>query len=325
MREGDTTLALINLALTGLGKLATPEEAARRLSMADGLMATGVDPGYILRALGLELESLGDPMLKYDPDQPRVPAGNGDTSGQWTGDQPPEDGKSSTTSAWSKFLNYFSLIGSAEAAESQPSPTARLKTAMRLAEEGRLPPPGPWATEAENLGTHTGLTAQNGAIDSPASQRIRAAIVSAAIAYEGSMNWAQATDYGLFGEGKDKCNLFVHDVLAEAGADPGEPNQGWINNSPPTAGQWANPNFPITQWSVLVPGETPLPGDVVAQGANYSNASGHVAIVVDNGYIIGTHSTQGDDSGIIMSVPDRPIIVDPGTQTGAKVYRRYRP
>jgi hypothetical protein len=82
--EGETAVALTHLALTGLPKLALPEEDARTLFMADGLVEAGVDPRMILRALDLDESPLEELERRYNPDQPRVPAGNGDESGQWT-------------------------------------------------------------------------------------------------------------------------------------------------------------------------------------------------------------------------------------------------
>jgi hypothetical protein len=53
MREGDVASALMHLALTGLGKLSQPKEAAWRLLAAEGLMGSGVEPHMILRAFAL--------------------------------------------------------------------------------------------------------------------------------------------------------------------------------------------------------------------------------------------------------------------------------
>ncbi|WP_158812520.1 DUF6572 domain-containing protein [Methylocapsa sp. S129] len=82
--EGETAVALTHLALTGLPKLAQPIEDARRLFMADGLMKAGVGPRTILKALELDESLLTELQRRYNPDQPRVPAGNGEESGQWT-------------------------------------------------------------------------------------------------------------------------------------------------------------------------------------------------------------------------------------------------
>ena len=82
-REGDAPLALTHLALAGVGRLDDPHEDARRLFIADGLMKTGVTPSTIVAALGAPSAS-ADLDRAYNPDQPRVPAGNGRPSGQWT-------------------------------------------------------------------------------------------------------------------------------------------------------------------------------------------------------------------------------------------------
>jgi len=84
MRDGETVTALMHLALTGLGKLAGPDEAAFRLSAADDLIGSGVGARMILHSLALDDRSIVGNLNKYDPDQPRVPAGSGPASGQWT-------------------------------------------------------------------------------------------------------------------------------------------------------------------------------------------------------------------------------------------------
>ena len=82
--EGDGGLAHVHLALTRLDPLAQPHNDARRLFMADLLMEAGAQPGMILSALG-RAGPIPDPANKfYNPGQPRVPAGNGRISGQWT-------------------------------------------------------------------------------------------------------------------------------------------------------------------------------------------------------------------------------------------------
>ena len=139
--EGETTLALTHLALSGLPKLNEPKEDARRLFMADGLMKAGVSPRVILQALELDEGPLGELERSYNPDQPRVPAGSGRLSGQWTsgdvaGEAPPDDGGNGSDSSsegeasanrpiqiadssdnWAQYLNP---IGIAEAAQRKP-------------------------------------------------------------------------------------------------------------------------------------------------------------------------------------------------------------
>jgi hypothetical protein len=96
VREGDAPLALTHLALAGVGGLDDPREDARRLFIADGLMKAGVTPASIVAALRAP-SIQADLDRAYDPNQPRVPAGNGRPSGQWTsGDSAGEasDGRS---------------------------------------------------------------------------------------------------------------------------------------------------------------------------------------------------------------------------------------
>jgi hypothetical protein len=82
-RDGDLVLALIYLALSGAAKLQHPKEDARRLFLADALMSDGVESTLILNELGVAPLSLDRALDKYNPDQPRVPAGSPD-GGQWT-------------------------------------------------------------------------------------------------------------------------------------------------------------------------------------------------------------------------------------------------
>jgi len=82
-REGDAPLALTHLALAGAGRLTQPRDDARRLFIADGLMKAGVPPRTIIEALGAP-PATTELDRAYNPNQPRVPAGNGRPSGQWT-------------------------------------------------------------------------------------------------------------------------------------------------------------------------------------------------------------------------------------------------
>jgi hypothetical protein len=53
-------------------------------------------------------------------------------------------------------------------------------------------------------------------------------------------------------------------------------------NNPIVAADWANSKFKIDNWRVLGPGESPQAGDVAAYKENFSNATGHSAIVTGN-------------------------------------------
>ncbi len=135
-REGDAPLALTHLALAGAGRLTEPREDARRLFIADGLMEAGVSPRTILAALGAP-PAPAELDRAYNPDQPRVPAGSGRPSGQWTtgddagepsadsggGPERPSEGEASpnhptqiadSSDDWAQYLNP---VGTAEAAE----------------------------------------------------------------------------------------------------------------------------------------------------------------------------------------------------------------
>ncbi|HLH50137.1 MAG TPA: Tox-REase-5 domain-containing protein [Roseiarcus sp.] len=90
--KGDDLGALVHLALMGLPRLGPLDPATRRLFAADRLLHAGVTPETIFKALDLPAPS-DETIRKYSPNQPRVPAGNGRLSGQWTS----EDGAQQET------------------------------------------------------------------------------------------------------------------------------------------------------------------------------------------------------------------------------------
>jgi hypothetical protein len=73
-------LAHIHLAHAGLPPCG-PDQALR-LFVADELIEAGVSPETLMKAQGFDPAPLA--LLKYSPDQPRVPAGSGRESGEWT-------------------------------------------------------------------------------------------------------------------------------------------------------------------------------------------------------------------------------------------------
>jgi hypothetical protein len=81
-REGEACLALIHLAQTDLGELAG-EEAGFPLFAADQLLASGINPRDLLKACDIDSNPLDLLKAGFNPDEPRVPAGNPD-GGQWT-------------------------------------------------------------------------------------------------------------------------------------------------------------------------------------------------------------------------------------------------
>jgi hypothetical protein len=79
-RHGEKGLAHIRLAQASLPQIDEIDDAYR-LFLAETLLDQGMTPHALMRALGLDASALD--LIKYDPDQPRVPAGNGRDSGRW--------------------------------------------------------------------------------------------------------------------------------------------------------------------------------------------------------------------------------------------------
>ena len=155
------------------------------------------------------------------------------------------------------------------------------------------------------------------------SSDIHQKIVDRASVQIGSGDWHFNVAKGNFGPNKDKCNLFVYDMLTDAGASPGLPNGHWWNPYPPTAENWADPSFAIPGWRVLGSGESPQPGDVVGQRIQWENgATGHVMIVGPNATFIGVGTSEKIESVAPKTMGG--IYPDPKTRPGGLlVYRRY--
>ena len=81
--RGERALARIQLAQSCATYVGNVEDA-RRLFLAEVLLDAGMAPRAL--AAALELGSPDAEVAKYDPDRPRVPAGSGQTSGQWAKD-----------------------------------------------------------------------------------------------------------------------------------------------------------------------------------------------------------------------------------------------
>ena len=96
--EGKTGRASLHLALARLPRLAQPEQAAKRLFMADHFMRAGVTPESILDVLTNGPATEPAALKAYNPDQPRVPAGDGRPSGRWSSD-PGDQSEVSTSQA----------------------------------------------------------------------------------------------------------------------------------------------------------------------------------------------------------------------------------
>jgi hypothetical protein len=81
--EGDDFTAHIHLAHTGLRALDDFPRAAHRLRLAKGALDHGASPRDVFEALRLDAHYIDALEKRYNPAQPRVPAGHRD-GGQWT-------------------------------------------------------------------------------------------------------------------------------------------------------------------------------------------------------------------------------------------------
>jgi len=81
--EGDYCLAYIHLSHAKLPASRDAQASACRLLAAERAMIAGVAPQIVLQALR-DRNPDGDLVRKFDPSEPRVPAGSGPTSGEWT-------------------------------------------------------------------------------------------------------------------------------------------------------------------------------------------------------------------------------------------------
>jgi hypothetical protein len=150
----------------------------------------------------------------------------------------------------------------------------------------------------------------------PITQDVRAKIAQVALSKLGSQNWLDQ-------QGHNQCNIFVHDVLKESGTTPPESDlTSWKHRSayylglvdsanyPAQAGDWANPTKVLGCWKTLVvpaqplppplPPDISLPGDVIAEAIQYSDATGHVGIIV------GSRQTVSADSAVNCYNPPTP-------------------
>lgn len=110
----------------------------------------------------------------------------------------------------------------------------------------------------------------------------------------GSANWAVVSNRPPYPAGTNKCNLFVYEMANRAGKSvPMFDRWSWSNfgyvDYPPLAGQWADPSVDIPGWEVVT---DPQPGDVAAIAHNYSDATGHVAIVSGPNTTISANSNE---------------------------------
>jgi len=126
-------------------------------------------------------------------------------------------------------------------------------------------------------------------------------IARQAEANEGSTAWA--TDVRAVQRGKDnhvywpgqwKCNLFVHDMIFDAGGSPPLRAGDW----PPYAKEWANASFYIPNWEHKGTNVTWERGDVIARqigdGTN-QGASGHCGIAISSSKVMAAGAEKVHD------------------------------
>jgi hypothetical protein len=85
--KGDDCLAYIHLAHARLQAPEDTRSAACRLFIADRVMSAGVSPRTIFHALKIGNSYIDTIEKAYNSDEPRIPAGSGRTSGEWTSDE----------------------------------------------------------------------------------------------------------------------------------------------------------------------------------------------------------------------------------------------
>lgn len=77
---GEKSLAQLHLSFARLPPFTVDQ--AFSLFAADELLKIGLSPRALMKGLGFDPAPL-DALEKYNPDQPRIPAGNGRASGRW--------------------------------------------------------------------------------------------------------------------------------------------------------------------------------------------------------------------------------------------------
>jgi hypothetical protein len=82
--DGEECLAHIDLARSRLQAPSDVQAAAYRLFVAENAMKAGLSPSAVFQALNIDRSYIDAVEKAYNPAEPRVPAGSGRTSGEWT-------------------------------------------------------------------------------------------------------------------------------------------------------------------------------------------------------------------------------------------------
>ncbi|UWY30512.1 RHS repeat-associated core domain-containing protein [Flavobacterium sp. TR2] len=157
--------------------------------------------------------------------------------------------------------------------------------------------------------------------DGPGDDKKKQEIVKNAKSKDKSTSYSYEGSKDDFAEETNKCNKFVYDILKKTGVAPSLRNGHFLKRliglgSPVTAGQWADPKYQIPGWIIV---SSPEAGDIVAITGNFSNATGHVAIMISSTESIGAghNEVHVTDFGSNKSHYDN----FPGNK--GYVYRRY--
>jgi Restriction endonuclease fold toxin 5 len=161
-REGDGCLAHIHLAHSGLRPPGDLRSAACRLFVAESAMKAGMSPRAILHALKIG-SSYVDTMEKtYNSDEPRIPAGSGKPSGEWTSGAAGSGDDSVQTTASTDSTQDSSLLGR------MPAPAPSFLGTLDAAQVAEL---GAYA--ARMLGPIGGAAAAFGLLFIPSPNNVR--------------------------------------------------------------------------------------------------------------------------------------------------------
>jgi hypothetical protein len=130
--EGDNCLAYIHPAHARLPALQDPYEAARRLFIVDAFMKSGTSPRAVFEAFHFGVAYIDAVEKFFNPDEPRVPAGSGRTSGEWTDSEEAGGGDAARAGTAGQEEQGSSLLGRA------PLPAASFLGELNAAQAAEL-------------------------------------------------------------------------------------------------------------------------------------------------------------------------------------------
>ncbi len=142
--KGQRALAHFELAYARLPRFETREDA-RHLFYANELLRRGVSARALMFSQGLDTHDFD--LLKYNADQPRVPAGSGRESGQWTSGAAAD---SAPISGESAHIPDITTFGSS-AEENSRASSSSLDSSGRVMSDVPLDPIQPGQQYAQSI------------------------------------------------------------------------------------------------------------------------------------------------------------------------------